>query len=84
MYELVPLPLLRPGQRAAIDQLIGRDDDVHRLQELGMRVGSTVEMLQSGSPCIVKLDGTKLCFRACEVTSVLVRLGGAVRPGEVA
>jgi ferrous iron transport protein A len=84
MHELVPLPLLRPGQRASIDQLLGRDDDVHRLQELGMRIGSTVEMLQSGSPCIVKLDGTKLCFRACDATSVLVRPGDVARPGEVA
>ena len=75
MPNLIPLPLLRPGQRASIDQLMGRDDDVHRLQELGMRIGSTIEMLQAGSPCIVKLDGTKLCFRACDATSVLVRLG---------
>jgi len=75
MPNLIPLPLMIPGQRAAIDQLMGRDDEVHRLQELGMRIGSTVEMLQAGSPCIVKLDGTKLCFRACDATSVLVRLG---------
>ena len=50
----------------------------HFRQQLGMRVGTTVEMLQAGSPCIVKLNGTKLCFRACDATSVLVR------PGEVA
>jgi Fe2+ transport system protein FeoA len=75
MHDLIPLPMLRPGQRASIGELMGQADDVQRLQELGMRVGSIVEMLQAGSPCIVNLDGTKLCFRACDATSVLVRLG---------
>ena len=91
MYELLPLPLLRPGQRARIDQLMGRADDVHRLQELGLRVGTAVEMVQPGSPCIVSLAGTRLCFRGCEATSVLVRLGesqetafGCVALGELA
>jgi ferrous iron transport protein A len=81
MHEIVPLPLLQPGQRARIDQLLGRADDVHRLEELGLRVGSAVEMVQAGSPCIVSLGGTRLCFRGCEATSVLVRVGEL---GEVA
>lgn len=40
-----------------------------------MRIGTAVEMVQSGSPCIVKLDGNRLAFRDNEVLSVLVRLG---------
>jgi Fe2+ transport system protein FeoA len=75
MPEVIPLPLLRPGQRAMIDQLMGRADDVHRLEELGLRVGAAVEMVQAGTPCIVALNGAKLCFRGCEATSVLVKLG---------
>ena len=75
MHYLIPLPMLRPGQRASIGELIGQADDVQRLQELGMRIGCTIEMVQAGSPCIVNLEGTKLCFRACDATSVLVRLG---------
>ena len=74
MHELVPLSLLQPGQQAWIDQVVGRADEVHRLEELGMRVGSAIEVVQAGSPCIVRLGGAKLCFRACDVTSVLVRL----------
>jgi ferrous iron transport protein A len=77
MFDSIPLAMLRPGQLARIDQLMGGEDEVHRLQELGMRVGTTIEMVQSGSPCIVKLDGNKLCFRSTEATSVLVRLGDA-------
>jgi ferrous iron transport protein A len=74
MHDLVPLSMLQPGQQAWIDQVLGQADDVQRLEELGMRVGSAIEVVQAGSPCIVRLDGAKLCFRACDVTSVLVRL----------
>ena len=42
-----------------------------------MRIGSAVEMVQAGSPCIVKLDGNRLAFRDNEVLSVLVRPGDA-------
>jgi len=77
MPNLLPLQLLPSGHRARIDQLLGRADDVHRLQELGMRVGSHVEMLQAGSPCIVKLDGSRLAYRNDEGCSVMVRLGDA-------
>ena len=42
-----------------------------------MRVGSHVEMLQAGSPCIVKLDGARLAYRDNEGCSVMVRLGEA-------
>jgi Fe2+ transport system protein FeoA len=74
MPDLLPLHLLASGQRARIDQLLGRPEEIHRLQELGMRIGTSVEMVQAGSPCIVKLDGTRLAFRA-EMFSVLVKLG---------
>ena len=77
MPESFPLQMLTVGQRARIDQLLGRPDEVHRLEELGMRVGMTVEMLQHGSPCIVNLDGSRLAFRDHEGFQVLVRLGDA-------
>ncbi len=71
----IPLHCLFAGQRAKIDQVIGTADHVQRLRELGLRDGVTVEMLQPGSPCIVRLGEQKLCFRADEITSVLVRTG---------
>jgi ferrous iron transport protein A len=77
MPETFPLQMLSAGQRARIDQLLGRPDEIHRLQELGMRVGAPVEMLQSGATCIVKLDGTRLAFRDHEGCRVLVRVGEA-------
>jgi Fe2+ transport system protein FeoA len=77
MHDLLPLHLLRPGSRALIGQLVGGPDEVHRLEELGMRVGAQVEMVQSGSPCIIRLGGSKLCFRDNEAFHVLVQTGDA-------
>jgi ferrous iron transport protein A len=77
MPDILPLHLLPAGQCAHIDQLVGGPDEVHRLQELGMRVGSPIEMLQRGSPCIIRLDGARLAFRQHDGCRVLVRLGAA-------
>jgi Fe2+ transport system protein FeoA len=73
MHDLIPLAQLHAGTRAAVDCVVGRPDDVHRLEELGLRAGTAVEMVQPGSPCIIRLAGNKLCIRADEIVSVLVR-----------
>jgi Fe2+ transport system protein FeoA len=77
VHDLIPLSLLSPGQCARVDRITGRPDEVHRLEELGLRGGAAIEMLQSGSPCIIRLAGQKLCLRADELLSVLVRCGAA-------
>ena len=77
MYDVVPLSALRPGQTGQVEHVLGAVDQVHRLQELGVCGGASVEMIQAGSPCIVLLAGQKLCFRAAELLSVLVRPGTA-------
>ncbi len=77
--ELIPLQMMLPGQRGRIDSVIGREDDVHRLHEMGLRNGRRIEMVQCGSPCIVRLDGHAICFRADDLLQVLVRTG---EPGE--
>ncbi len=75
LYDIVPLNLLRTGQWALVDQILGQPDVIHRLQELGLRGGVSVEMVQSGSPCIIRLGSQKLCLRTDELISVLVRPG---------
>ena len=77
MHELMPLNLLSPGQRASVGQVLGQPEQVQRLKELGLRDGATIEMVQTGSPCIVRLSGQKLCFRADELLRVLVRRGAS-------
>lgn len=78
MSDLVPIQLLAPGQSAFVDQLFGQPEQVHRLEELGLRRGVEIEMVQNGSPCIVRVAGSKLCFRECDLLSVLVRPGAWV------
>lgn len=76
-WQVVPLQFLAPGQQAAVDEVVGEPEQVHRLEELGLRPGTQIEMLQAGSPCIIRLAGSKLCFRETDLLNVLVRLGDA-------
>jgi len=75
VYDSIPLSLMEPGQSGRIDALLGCPDHIHRLEELGVRRGCLVEMVQPGSPCIVWLGGTKICFRDADLFSILVRPG---------
>jgi ferrous iron transport protein A len=72
-HDLLPLQMLPVGQVASIDQVLGDSDSIHRLEEMGLRVGDDVEMVQSGTPCIVRLRGHKLCLRDGNLFQVLVR-----------
>lgn len=73
--QLIPLHLLTRGQFAEIGELVGKTEQIHRLEELGLRAGTVIEMLQPGSPCIVRLAGQKLCFRESDTLGILVRPG---------
>jgi Fe2+ transport system protein FeoA len=72
MHELLPISALLPGQWAEVRQVVGRPEQTRRLEELGVRAGVSLELVQGGSPCIVRVGGTKLCFRDGEMCSVLV------------
>lgn len=74
MSELVPVTFLRTGEVAEIGQLVGAPDQVRHLEELGLRTGTRLEMVRTGSPCIVRVDGSTLCFRHDENLSVLVSM----------
>jgi Fe2+ transport system protein FeoA len=78
LLDLVPLTFLRAGQSGWIGEVFGPEDLVHRLREMGLRHGAEVQMVRPGNPCIIRLGGQRLCFRAEEGTSVLVRRGAAV------
>ncbi len=75
MHNLIPLNLLAPGDCGQVDLVTGSPDEVHRLEELGLRGGAMIEMVRSGSPCIIRLAGQKLCLRSDDLLSILVRCG---------
>lgn len=76
-HPLLPLPLLRIGQRARIDSVLGEGELIRRLRELGLCDGAEVCMVRPGCPCIIRMGGQKFCFRADELNTVLVRPGVA-------
>ena len=63
MRDFIPLSALRPGQIAEIGEVVGPRGHIRRLQELGLRAGALLQMIRSGSPCILRVDGSTLCFR---------------------
>ena len=77
MHDLVPLHLLDTGQVGHIGQVVGLPGQVQRLEELGLRGGAKVEVVRAGTPCIIRLSGQKLCFRADDLLNVLVRLASS-------
>jgi ferrous iron transport protein A len=78
MHDLIPLSRLSSGRSAQIVEVVGGAEQVRRIHELGLRDGAQIQMVRSGSPCIIRLAGQNLCFRANELLSVLVRPGAAV------
>jgi ferrous iron transport protein A len=67
-----PIHYLACGEKGRVEQLVGKTDDVRRLEEMGMRRGQEVQMLRPGSPCIVRLGTSRICFREADGLGVLV------------
>lgn len=72
----VPLNDLLAGQSAYVSRLTGEPDHVHRLREFGLRRGTRIEMFRPGNPCIIRMAGNKICFRADEPLRILVEPDG--------
>ena len=70
--SLICMSKLPTGHKAEICQIDGRAEHVQRLREIGMRDGVTVEMVRPGTPCIVRLAGSAICFRSADLLRVLV------------
>ena len=69
---LIPLELLSAGEEGRIHNLEGSPDFVHRLEEMGLRVGATVRMVQPGSPCILAIGHHRFSVRIDDTATVLV------------
>jgi Fe2+ transport system protein FeoA len=73
--NVFPISLLAPGELAEVISIVGLPDRARRLEEIGLRRGVRVEMIQNGSPAIVRVNGCKLCIRATDEAQVMVRMG---------
>jgi ferrous iron transport protein A len=72
MHVLIPLDRLQRGSRAQVAEIVGTVEQVQRMRELGVSQGVELEMVQPGSPCIVRFGNHKLCLRAADALGVLV------------
>jgi len=70
--KTISIHRLSIGQAAFIHEIQGHPDHIHRLEELGLRGGSRIEMFRPGNPCIIRFAGNKICLRADDLLNVLV------------
>lgn len=70
---LVPLEYLNAGEWADVMEVHGEPSWIARMAELGIRSGHRVQVLQSGSPCIVQVGGARFSIRFDLTVQVLVR-----------
>jgi ferrous iron transport protein A len=70
---LLPLDMLKAGETAEIAFVSGAPAWVGRMAEMGVREGCKLEVLQSGSTCLLKISNCKLCIRHCDESQILVR-----------
>ena len=70
---LLPLEMLRSGEWADVADVHGDPSWVGRMAELGVRAGSRLQMVQGGSPCLLQINGCRLCLRGECAMQILVR-----------
>ncbi|HOM18369.1 MAG TPA: FeoA family protein [Thermoguttaceae bacterium] len=73
MNPLIPLPCCPEGRWVRIEAMDGPPAEIHRLRELGLRPGRRFEVFRCGNPCILQIDGHKLCLRCGPGVQVLVQ-----------
>jgi ferrous iron transport protein A len=88
MDPLIPLELLSAGEWADVVEVHGEPAWVGRMAELGIRASCRVQVLQAGRPCLLQINGCRLCLRGDQAMRILVKpvafgslpLGLAVEP----
>ena len=72
--QILPMQLLNPGETGCIMDVEGDTQLVRRLDEMGLRAGVEIRMVQPGRPCIVAFDHQRLSFRGDDEAVVLVEV----------
>ena len=73
LHAVFPLNMLKPGEWADVADVAGDSGWVCRMAELGLREGCRVQMIQDGTPCLLRVADCKLCLRGDDVSLILVR-----------
>lgn len=70
----MPLEYMRSGETGIVAELHGEAVLVHRLEEMGLRPGTEIRVLQGGTPVLLQVGESRLSLRM-EGLAVLVRPG---------
>ena len=70
---LLPLENLQAGEWGDVAHVSGEPGWVGRMAELGVRTGCRIQMLQSGTPCLLIVGGSRLSLRGECAMRILVR-----------
>ncbi len=70
--NLLPIDLLHANEQANVVEFQGNESQIHRLAEIGLRIGASVRMIRPGSPCLLAIDGKRLSIRLSGDVEVLV------------
>jgi len=71
--HLLPLELIRNGEWAEIEDIHGEPTWISRMAELGVRVGSRLQVLRQGRPCLLRIGTSRLSLRDESGMRILVR-----------
>ncbi len=74
MARVLPIDLLAEGEKGRVVDIDGHQDVVMRLQEMGLKPGSQIRLIRSGSPCIVLVDERRLSFRTEQSAEIFVEI----------
>ena len=72
-HSLIPLELVANGEWAQVEDIAGEPSWVSRMAELGVRVGSRLQVLRQGKPCLLRIGSCRLSFRDESGVHILVR-----------
>lgn len=72
---MIPLGLLRLGDRAEVVEIIPDKHPWARIEDMGFRVGKTVEMLnnEGRGPLLIKVDESRLALGRGMAMKIMVR-----------
>lgn len=74
LSHIVPLEMLRAGERGEVVDILGNEQLVTRLAEKGLRCGCRLEALSPGNPFLFRVDQTQLSLRSDGQVDILIRL----------
>ena len=73
MMTLLPLEMLQTGEWADVEEVHGEPAWVGRMSDLGLRIGARLQMVRSGSPCLLQVGDSRLSLRGDWAVQILVR-----------